>query len=89
MNDILKQRSLIDILNKDSGIPPQELDYVGRIAKRLADQLISDFKTGVPLEKAQKHLYHSLRKAAKLTNKKTMQKIIDRTNALIRKGGNL
>lgn len=82
--NLKKAKDLVDVLaGKDS----LKLTYVDKMAQRLSEGLLRDYIHGVPLEQAQRNLFHEIRKISKLTNQKTIDKIMVKLNILIKEKG--
>ena len=82
------------MLNKrkplNSILDTQQLTYAEKVAEKLSDNVINNFLNGMPLEQNQKYMRVKIRQLEKRTNAKTMAKIIDRLNELIKiKGAKL
>lgn len=83
-SDLKKARNLVDVLAGADSLKPT---YVDRMAQRLLEGLLIDHSHGVLLEQAQKNLFREMRKISKLTNRKTMDKIVAKLNILIKEAG--
>ncbi len=82
------------MLNKrkplNSILDTPQLTYAEKVAEKLSDNVINNFLNGMPLEQNQKYMRVKIRQLEKRTNAKTMAKIIDRLNELIKiKGAKL